>query len=95
MNLVCMDVLSLEISAGGYEHIFVMTDHFTRFAQAFPSKNQNAKNSAKILFDQFVFHYGFASRLHSDQGRNFESKAIKELLFTVESLSLLYLLVVS
>ena len=42
-------------------------------------QNQTAKNSAKILFDQFVFHYGFASRLHSDQGRNFESKVIKEL----------------
>ena len=79
MNLVCIDVLSLEISAGGYEHILVITDHFIGFAQAIPSKNQTAKNSAKILFDQFVFHYGFASRLHSDQGRNFESKVIKEL----------------
>ena len=33
MDLVCMDFLSLEMSAGGYEHILVITDHFTRYAQ--------------------------------------------------------------
>ena len=79
MDLVCMDLLSLEMSAGGYENILVITDHFTRFAQAIPSKNQTAKTTARLLFDNFVCHYGFSARLHSDQGRNFESKVIKEL----------------
>ena len=79
MDLVCMDFLSLEISSGGYENILVITDHFTRFAQAIPSRNQTAKITARLLFDNFVCHYGFPSRLHNDQGRNFESEVIKEL----------------
>ena len=31
------------------------------------------------MFDQFVCHYGFPSRLHSDQGHNFEFQFVKEL----------------
>ena len=54
---VCMDFLFLEMSSGGHEHILVITDHFTRFAQAFPTRNQTAKTTATLLFDNFVCHY--------------------------------------
>ena len=54
-------------------------DHFTRYAQAYPTKNQTAKTTAKILFDSFICHYGFPARFYSDKGRNFMSKTIKQL----------------
>ena len=77
MELLCIDFLSLERSKGGHEHILVVTDHFTRYAQAFPTRNQLAKTTAKILFENFVVHYGFPARIHSDQGRNFESSLLR------------------
>ena len=79
LELVCIDFLSLEPSKGGYENILVITDHFTRYALAIPTRNQLAKTTAKALFDNFIVHYSFPERLHSDRGQNFESKVIQEL----------------
>ena len=79
MEIVCLDYLSLERSKGGIENVLVITDHFSRYAQAIPMKNQTAKTTARVLFDQFVVHYGFPAILHSDQGQNFESNVIKAL----------------
>jgi hypothetical protein len=79
MEVVCVDFLSLERCKGGFENILVLTDHFSRYAQAYPTRNQTAKTTAKILFDNFIVHYGFPGRIHSDQGQNFESHLIKEL----------------
>ena len=79
LELVCMDFLSLEASKGGYENVLVITDHFTKYAQAYPMKTQSAVATAKILYEKFFIHYGFPARLHSDQGRNFEGKVIKSL----------------
>ena len=79
MKLVCTDFLKLEKSKGGIENVLVVTDHFTKYAQAYPTTNQTARTTAKALFERFFVHYGFPSRIHSDQGRNFESKLIEEL----------------
>jgi hypothetical protein len=75
---LCVDFLTLEKSKG-FENILVVTDHFTRYAIAVPTKNQTAKTTAKILYDLFVVHYGFPTKIHSDQGANFESHLIKDL----------------
>ena len=79
MELVCIDFLKLEKSKGGIENVLVITDHFTKYAQAYPTTNQTAKTTAKTLFEKFFVHYGFPKRIHSDQGRNFESKLIESL----------------
>ena len=79
LELVHMDYLSLEPSKGNIENVLVITDHFTRYALAYPSKTQTAQATARILWDNLICHYGFPERFISDQGRNFESDLIKEL----------------
>ncbi|MFI0459984.1 MAG: DDE-type integrase/transposase/recombinase, partial [Candidatus Thiodiazotropha endolucinida] len=79
MEVVCIDYLSLERSKGGFENILVITDHYTRYAQAIPTRNQTAQTTAKVLFENFFLHYGLPARIHSDQGANFESKLIQSL----------------
>lgn len=78
-ELVCMDFMSLETAVGGYNSILVVTDHFTRYACAFPTRNQEAKTVAKILVEEFFVHYGIPERLHSDQGANFQGRVVAHL----------------
>lgn len=79
LELVCLDYLTLETSKGGYQHILVITDHFTKYAVAIPTRNQTAKTTAEAFYNNSVLQYGLPKRLHSDQGANFESKLIREL----------------
>ena len=46
---------------------------------AYASKTQTAQATARILWDNFICHYGFPEQFISDQGRNFESDLIQEL----------------
>ena len=79
LEMLCIDFLSLKPSKGGVENDVVVTDHFTRYAQAFPTRNQTARTTARILFEIYIIHYGFPARFHSDMGRNFESATIRHL----------------
>ena len=59
--------------------MLVVTDQFTRFAQAFITTSQTAQTTAKTLWDKYFVYYGFPEMIISDQGRNFESRLISKL----------------
>ncbi len=79
MDLVCMDFLSIEPDSKNICNVLVITDHYTRYAQALPTKDQKASTVAKVLWENYFVHYGLPKRMHSDQGRDFESRLIHEL----------------
>ncbi|KAL6485589.1 hypothetical protein MHYP_G00049810 [Metynnis hypsauchen] len=83
MELVCIDFLSVEPDSSGFGNILVVTDHFSRYAQAYPTKDQRAVTVAKVLVEKYFVHYGLPARIYSDQGRDFESRLIQELLRTL------------
>uniref|UniRef100_A0A8C6S522 Gypsy retrotransposon integrase-like protein 1 n=1 Tax=Neogobius melanostomus TaxID=47308 RepID=A0A8C6S522_9GOBI len=80
LELVSIDFWTAEDSANRSLDVLVATDHFTKMAHAFLCPNQSAKAVAHQLWNNYFSVYGFPKRLHSDQGANFESTLIAELL---------------
>ena len=62
-----------------------MTDHFTKLACAYPCPYQSAKLVACVLLNNELCVYGFPACIHSDQGANFKSSLITELLLLAGS----------
>ena len=80
MELFHVDFLSIEPSKGNVENVLVITDHFTRYAQAYPTvKPKQHKQVLKSLWENFIKHYGLPHEFLSDQGRKFERELTSEL----------------
>eukprot|EP00064_Thunnus_orientalis_P009169 superscaffoldBa00001150_g9192 len=79
LEVVAVDFSVLEPASDGRENVLVVTDVFTKFSQAFLTLDQKADTTAKVLLLEWFMKYGVPERLHSDQGRNFESEVIQEL----------------
>ena len=78
-EILAMDFTCLEPSSDGREYVLIVTDVFSKYTQAFPTRDQQASTVAGILVTGWFYRFGVPARLHSDQGRSFEGELIRQL----------------
>ena len=72
LELIGLDFLHLDTCSGGYQYLLVLTDHFSKFVQVYPTTNKSAKTAAGWLYNDFMLRYGLPGKIL--QGREFETR---------------------
>ena len=78
LEIIPIDFTTLE-PAQGFKSVLVITDVFTKWTIAVPTRDQMAQTVAKVLVNELFFKFGICKRLHSDQGKCFEAEIIQQL----------------
>jgi len=80
LDIVAIDILSgLPATSLDYKYILVATDYFTKWLEAYPLRDSEASTCMRAPYNGFFSCFGLPRQLHSDQGRNFESRLVAEL----------------
>ena len=80
MERIAIDILGpLPETPRKNKFILVVSDYFTKWTESYPLPNQEATTVAEKLVNEFICRFGVPHELHSDQGRNFESKVFAEI----------------
>ena len=84
MDLVHIDYVKMEVTVGLKEKpevkdMLVVEDHFTRYLQAYVTKNLTARTTARVLYNEYFSVFGFPHRLMSDQAPEFSGKVMAAL----------------
>ena len=77
LEIVAVDITGpFPQTSDGNRYILVAGDYFTKWTEAYAIVDQEATTVAKKLVDEFICRFSVPHQLHSDQGRQFESKLI-------------------
>ena len=64
-------------SEQGNVYVLTVIDHFTKWVEMFPMRNQEAATVAKLLVDRVFCTHGCPIQILTDQSRNFESELFR------------------
>ena len=81
MELVHVDYVGMEVMVSTQEkpvvkNVLVVIDHFTWYVPAYVTRNQTARTTARVLYNEYFSVFRFPQKLMSDQGTRFTSKVI-------------------
>ncbi|UYV84785.1 K02A2.6-like [Cordylochernes scorpioides] len=77
---IAIDIMGpLPRSDKGNRYNLVAMDYFTKWPEAFPLADQEAETVAETLISQFFSRFGVPMQIHTDQGRNFESRLFAQM----------------
>lgn len=80
MQVVAVDIMGpLPESKSGNNYVLVAGDYFTKWIEVYALPNQEAATVARKLTDEMFCRFSPPEQLHSDQGRQFESKLLEEI----------------
>ena len=80
MERVHIDILGpLVETPRGNQYVFVVVDQFSKWVECYALSDQTAETVASTLVTEFLGRLGCPLELHSDQGRNFESRLFKQM----------------
>ena len=74
MELVHIDYVGMEVTVAAKEkpvvkNVLVIVDHFTRYVQAYVTKNHTARTTAQVLYNNYFSVFGFPQETNV-QSRN-------------------------
>ena len=78
-EVVGVDYLSLGRQDDRYPYILVITDLFSKYAFAVPTKDQSANTTVQALYSGLIQTFGYPERILTDRGAAFESAIMGEL----------------
>ena len=78
-EVISMDFTLLEKSSSGVENILIITDVFTKYSIAIPTKDQKSISVSKAIVNSWFRRFGPPQRLHSDQGQDFQGQIMHDL----------------
>ena len=70
--------------SNGNSYIVLFGDHFTKWYEAVPLPDQTAEMTATALLEHWISRFGVPVSIHTDQGRNFESKLFQSLMQSLQ-----------
>lgn len=80
LDCIAIDIMGpLPETDDGNQYIMVIGDYFTKWKEAYAIPNHTAMTVADKLVTEFICRFGTPNRIHTDQGREFESELFSEI----------------